>query len=181
MNRIVKDALFGIAGGIAGTIVIGPVMGALGKLQSDRDHRRERQLVREQPTEKLAGQISKSVLRRQLSKDTKATMGKVVYWGYGIVWGGVYGLLRRRLPVLRWAAGLPFGVAFGLIGPAVLLPIAGLTPPATKFPVSAHARGLLSHYAYAATAESVCRLCERIDRQISQEQRRTKTELRRVS
>src|SRR5438105_13223047 len=121
MNRTIKDLLFGVIGGVAGTFVIGQVMGALSKLQSEEDQNREKELVREEPTEKLARHISEGALGIPLSGEKKATAGKAVRWGYGIFWGGVYGLLRKRAPTLAWGAGLPFGVSFGLFGPAVML------------------------------------------------------------
>jgi uncharacterized membrane protein YagU involved in acid resistance len=180
MNRTVKDGLFGLVGGIAGTVVIGQVMSALARLESDRDKKKVQRLVPEPPTEKLARKISENVFGIELSRQRKSTLGQVVQWSYGIFWGGVYGVLRRRVPAASWGAGLPFGVAFGLMGPAVLLPAMGLTPPATKFPASEHIRGLVSHYAYAATAEGVCELCEKIERSVSGEQL-TNAELRSVS
>jgi uncharacterized membrane protein YagU involved in acid resistance len=181
MNKILKDVLYGFVGGAAGTLVIGEAMKSISKLQSEEDKRREQELLPEQPTEKLARKVSESVIGVQMSPDTKAAMGRVVYWGYGIFWGGVYGLLRKRVPVMAWGAGLPFGIAFGLIGPAVMLPGLNLTPPPTQFPVSAHARGLISHYAYAATAEAVCRICDAVDEKITTEEPLTNVELRRVS
>src|SRR4051812_27619078 len=98
MNRAIKNTLFGIVGGIAGTAVLGQVMVAISNVQSKRDKRREQRLVPEPPTEKLARGLSRKVLGIELSKDKKATMGEVVHWGYGAFWGGVYGLLRTRVP-----------------------------------------------------------------------------------
>jgi uncharacterized membrane protein YagU involved in acid resistance len=181
MNRTIKDGLFGVAGGVAGTLVIGQVMGALSKLKSEKDKKHDERLVPEPPTEKLAREISENVARVELSKSTKASLGQAVRWGYGIFWGGVYGLLRRRVPAAAWGAGLPFGVAFGLFGPAVMLPAIGLTPPATRFSLAEHASGLASHYAYAATVEGVCSLCETLEAKLCGVESRTKGELREVS
>ena len=180
MNRYIKEALFGAIGGVAGTFVILKVMGAISQLQSEADRNREKALVPEPPTEKLARRLSENI-GVALNPQNKAAMGKAVQWGYGIFWGGVYGILRHRVPALSRGAGLPFGVAFGLFGPAVVLPLTGLTPPAHQFPISAHGRGLVSHYAYAATVEGVCRACEAIDRAVTRKPERTKPELRRVS
>jgi uncharacterized membrane protein YagU involved in acid resistance len=181
MNRVIKDVLFGMIGGIAGTAVIGPVMSGLSKLQSDKDRKKEHRLVPEPPPEKLARKFSREILGIEITNETKATAGQMVQWGYGIFCGGVYGLMRRQVPAVRRGAGLPFGIALSLFGPAMMLPVMGLTPPATEFPISAHARELLSHYAYAATVEAVSELCEKIDQKMTSEEPRTKTELRRVS
>src|SRR5262245_4077066 len=181
MNRTIKDALFGVIGGITGTAVIIQVMGALSKLQSKEDKQKEKDLLPEQPTEKLARQISEDVLGIDLNKEQKMRMGRLIQWGYGALWGGVYGLLRKRAPSMARAGGLPFGVAFGLVGPAIMLPTLGLTPPATRLHVSVHIRGLVSHYAYAATLDGVCRLCEGIEKALTRAEPRTNPELRRVS
>src|ERR671931_240845 len=102
MNRVVKDILFGMIGGVAGTAVLGPVMSALSKLQSNQDKQREQRLVPEPPQEKLARKFSRKILGIEITNETKATAGQMVHWGYGIFWGGVYGLLRRQLPTVSW-------------------------------------------------------------------------------
>jgi uncharacterized membrane protein YagU involved in acid resistance len=181
MNRTIKDVIFGVVGGIAGTAVIGQVMNSLKKLQSEEDKKQERDLVPEDPTQKLARKLSEDLLGVRLSDETKSTAGEMVRWGYGAFWGGVYGILRRRVPTMATGAGLPFGVAFGFLGPAVMLPAMGLTPPATEFPISTHARALVSHYAYAATVEGVCELCDKIERMIGTQDRRTNPYLREAS
>lgn len=180
MNTIVKDALFGIVGGIAGTAIIGQVMPLIAKLDTEANRNRENELVPEPPTEKLASTASRRVFGTELSGRSKASLGEAVRWGYGLFWGGAYGILRRRVPAIRFAGGLPFGAAMGIIGPAILLPAANLTPGPAEFPVTAHLRGFASHYAYAATVEGVCRLAEKIEEAAGPELR-TKPELRRVS
>ena len=181
MNRYVKEALFGAIGGIAGTFVIQQAMAGISKLQSEEDKKRERQLVREQPPQKLARRIAENVVGVEIDADTKATIGTAIQWSYGIVWGGIYGILRKQFPAISWGAGLPFGVAFGLFGPGVLLPLMDLTPAARRFPLSAHGRGIVSHYAYAAAVEGVCRGCEAVEQALTQQPMRTKPELRQVS
>src|SRR6185295_11659665 len=117
----------------------------------------------------------------KISKKKKAQLAQVIHWSYGAFWGGVYGLLRKRAPVSSWGMGLPYGISFALFGEALMLPLMGLTPPASKFPASAHARGLVSHYAYAATVEGVCKLSDKIEEKATGVPKRTKGELRRVS
>ena len=181
MNRIIKDALFGALGGLAGTFVIGKVIGAASKLQSEEDRKLEQLLIQEQPTERLARRVVRRVFGVEVEDETKASMGKFVHWGYGTFWGAVYGVLRNRVPVVSWGAGLPFGVSFALFGQAVMLPMTELTPPAHYFPLSAHLRGLTAHYAYAATAEAVCSLAESVEKAVNPEAARTNPDLRRVS
>src|SRR5690242_4367280 len=115
MNRYIKDAMFGALGGAAGTFVIQKVMAGISALQSEEDKSRERQLVPEEPPQKLARRISENVIGMEIGEETKAKMGQAIQWGYGIFWGGVYGLLRKRIPAFSRGAAFPFGVSFGLL------------------------------------------------------------------
>jgi uncharacterized membrane protein YagU involved in acid resistance len=181
MNRIIKDAIFGALGGVAGTFVLAQAMKALSKIQPEEDKKLEERLIPEPPPEKLVKTILEDALGLEIRDDTKTQLGKAVQWGYGISWGTAYGVMRHRFPGLATAAGLPFGVGLTLMGWTVLLPAFNLAPAPHKLPVSAHVRGLVSHYGYAAAVEGTCELCELIDRAITSEPAKTKTELRRVS
>jgi uncharacterized membrane protein YagU involved in acid resistance len=181
MNKLIKDALFGAAGGFVGTVVIGAVMKAVSKLQSEEDKQLEQRLIPEEPPHKLARVFIEDGLGIQITDDTTSTLGRVVQFGYGTSWGAAYGILRHRFPGIARAAGLPFGVGLTLLGWGALLPLFKLSPAPHKLPLSAHARGLVSHYAYAATVEGVCELCEAIDRAATEKPLRTKPELREVA
>ncbi len=84
-------------------------------------------------------------------------MGVVVHWGYGIGWGVLYAALRKRVPFLRAALGVPFGILFSLVGDEMMNTVMGLTAPPRAWPVDAHARGVAAHVACAAAAETTCR------------------------
>jgi len=182
-SKILKEIAFGAVGGVAGTVALGGAMGLISRLQSNHDKWIERELVREQPPQKLARQMAKKGLGIELSSKRKQLLGNVIRWGYGISWGAIYALMRNRVPGAAKVAGLPFGVVFGLFGPAFLLPAFGLTPSAREFPISTHVRGLLSHYAYAATVEGVITGLETIDHAVAERSaaRRTKGGLREVA
>jgi hypothetical protein len=181
MKTQMKDVVFGLAGGVAGTFVVGHAMSALSSLQSEKDRRREGRLLQGQPTEKLAKKVAEGVLGRKLTPQERSEWGKAVHWTYGTLWGGLYAILRRRFPGIARAGALPFGISLGLFGNALLLPAAGLTPPAFKFPLSSHVRGALIHYAYGATVEGACRVLELLEGTIVKRPPRTNTALRRVS
>src|SRR5438067_1737283 len=51
----------------------------------------------EPPTEKLASQVSETVLAQPLDAEMKQAAGQAVHWGYGITWGALYGLAQREL------------------------------------------------------------------------------------
>src|SRR4051812_30942675 len=87
MNRTLKDALFGVIAGVAGTFVIGKAMGAMATLQSAEDKSREGQLMPEQPTEKLVRFVAEDAFGTRIEDETKTTLGQAVHWSYGIFWG----------------------------------------------------------------------------------------------
>jgi len=181
-NKLVKDAIFGAIGGAAGTFVLDKVMGFLSGYQSKRDKWLERELIREEPTQALARKAASSV-GIDLGKERKQQLGTAVHWGYGIAWGAIYGVLRNRVGVTSKAAGVPFGIGFGLFGEGLLLPTFNLTPPATEFPISSHLVGVAAHCAYAATAEAVCSALEAADHALGSSEMplQTNPELRKAS
>jgi len=181
MNKLVKDALFGAIGGLAGTVVIGQVMSAIYKLQPEKDKKLEQSLMPEQPPHKLVRTLIEDGLGVEITDESKSTLAKAVQFGYGIGWGAAYGVLREEIPAIAKAGGLPFGVALTLLGWGALLPLFKLSPAPHKLPLSAHARGLVSHYAYAATVEGVCEVCEAIDRAVAEKPQTIERELRRVA
>ena len=183
MNKVVKDAVFGAIGGIAGTFVLKKAMGFLAGFQSNRDKWLERELVREEPTQALAGKVAQNGLGIELARDSKKQWGNAISWGYGMAWGAIYGVMRNQVPLTSKAGGVPFGIGFGLFGSAVLLPAFDLTPSVTEFPVSSQLRGLGAHCAYAATVEAVCTTLEAAERAIGTEEipHKTNPEFRKVS
>jgi hypothetical protein len=181
MNKFTKDALFGGVGGLVGTVVIAAVMKRISMLQSDEDKQLEHRLIPEEPPHKLASVLIEDGIGIQITDDTKSALARVVQFGYGTGWGAAYGVLRQRFPGIAKAAGLPFGVGLTLLGWGALLPLFKLSPAPHKLPLSTHARGLVSHYAYAATVEGVCELCEAIDRAATQKPSTTKPQLREVA
>jgi len=182
-SKLLKDALFGAIGGFAGTNVLEKTTGLLTRFQSNRDKWIERELVKEEPTSALARRAAKTALGKELPEDQAKQLGNAVHWGYGIFWGAVYGVLRKRVPAISAAGGFPFGVALDAFGAGMLLPAFKLSPPATQFPVSTHLRDMTAHYAYAATTECVCATLSAASEALSRTERgpRTKRELREVS
>lgn len=70
--------------------------------------------------------------------------GRPSIGGYGVGRGGLYGALHDRVPALSKAAGVPFGLAFALVGEEGLYTALKLTLPPRAFPMDdAAAFGLL--------------------------------------
>ena len=105
----------GALAGMLGTIAMGPVGNTLYKFESEEKKKREEALRKEMPFETLAGRLIE-LGGGKPTKERKEKLGVVVHWGYGIGWGVLYAALRKRVPFLRTALGLPFGILFALVG-----------------------------------------------------------------
>lgn len=158
---ILRDAVVGGIGGVLGTYVMGHITTILYRFEREDRKRREEALRSEPPYQVMAEWMAKGVFRRELDPQTRKRAGMALHWGYGIAWGAAYGVLRKRVPVLSRAGGLPFALTFALIGDEGLNTVFGLTPPPQRFPWEAHARGLAGHVAFTATAEGLARLSEK--------------------
>jgi hypothetical protein len=59
-------------------------------------------------------------------------MNDATHWGYGIAWGGLFGLVAGSMPKVRLRHGLCFGTFVWLVG-YVILPLAKLYRPLWKY------------------------------------------------
>lgn len=127
----VKGAIAGLAGTalVSAGLMVGPKLlersGALPEGATDA----------EQPTEKLAENIAGGALDTELEGGAKTAAGQAIHWGYGTLWGAVYGVAQRELQLPAPVAGALFG---GLIGgvASTVVPALNLTPPPTEQPMA---------------------------------------------
>lgn len=110
VGSILMDVAFGLVAGVAATFMMDKVSGYLYELEDEKTRKYEETLRgNEYPPEILAEKISETIAGAELNKKQKQKYGNVVHWGYGIAWGGVYGALSGRLPLVDAANGLGFG------------------------------------------------------------------------
>jgi uncharacterized membrane protein YagU involved in acid resistance len=122
------------------------------QLEDESTRRYEENLRhREYPPEVLAGKLAKTFQGIEQDRETRHWRSTVIHREYGIFWGGVFGGLRDRVPLVGMTCGVAFGLGLWLIGDEVLMPAMGLTPPSTEFPWQNHARAAANHLAYAGT------------------------------
>jgi uncharacterized membrane protein YagU involved in acid resistance len=142
----------GLAAGTAATFVLEKVS-TYGYQLENRTTRQYEENLRngEYPPEVLAEKIARVVSGVEPDKETKQRLGMAIHWGYGIVWGGAFGALRDRVPLIDSAGGLAFGLGLWLVGDELMMPAMGLSPPSRKFPWQNHARAAANHLAYGAT------------------------------
>lgn len=161
-HSILKDALLGALGGIAGTMAMGKLSSFLYKFESEEKKHKEETLRKQPPYQTMAEKMARNILNKELTDQQKKKAGMALHWAYGIGWGALYGVLRKRVPMLSKAAGLPFATAFTLIGDEGMNTAFGVTPPPREFPWEAHARGYAGHIAFTATLEAVSRVGDKI-------------------
>jgi uncharacterized membrane protein YagU involved in acid resistance len=70
----------------------------------------------------------------------------------------MYGASAETQPSTTAGAGVPFGTAVWLAADEVGLPLAGLSAPPTKYPLSRHLTAFASHMVFGLTVEGVRRL-----------------------
>lgn len=127
-NGLLKDIVYGMIGGVIGTVILEQVANVMYEFESEENKEKERQLRKEDPATTMVGRVSGDLVGVELSDEAKSKLGQVVHWGTGIGAGGIYGALHDRLPVLSTAAGLPYGLAFFLLVDEGLNTALRLTP-----------------------------------------------------
>jgi hypothetical protein len=148
-------ALGGLAG-VVGTIAMEPVTTFLYEHEDEAHKKREEELRKESALEVLAARLIE-LIGAEPSEQRKQQLATALHWIYGMGWGALYALLRRRVPLLRKGLGLPFGVLFALVGDEIMNQVMGLTAPPKAWPIDAHLRGLVGHVAFAAAADGALR------------------------
>jgi uncharacterized membrane protein YagU involved in acid resistance len=100
---------------------------------------------------KVARLIGERVLHRQVSADLIPLLTNVMHWGYGIGWGGAYGLLPASA---EFRSGARRGAAFGAFVWAMsyveLVPL-GLYEPPWRYPAQELAFDLSYHLVYGTS------------------------------
>ncbi len=71
--------------------------------------------------ERFAAKVAAGLFNRDLL-DHEKLAGKIVHFGYGSVWGGVYGVLQASLAWPWVLSGTLYGALVWLVGPAALVP-----------------------------------------------------------
>jgi hypothetical protein len=111
------------------------------------------------------GQVGRRVIegftQRKLADRWAWPISTAAHWGYGTLWGSLYGVVAGSLRSPDPVYGLPFGAAVWASGYAVL-PEGGLYKPIWEYDAQVLARDLASHLAYGAATGTVFWLLTRI-------------------
>src|SRR5689334_2759670 len=101
--------------------------------------------------------LAEGLFRVELPPTSARLVNNLTHWGYGIVNGGLYGLIAESLPTPRVTYGLPFGAAVWASG-YVILPATKLYEPIWKYDPKTLAKDLSAHLVYGLTTAAALRL-----------------------
>jgi hypothetical protein len=153
--------VLGAAAGAAATWIMGMATSVMYERENPVARKREDDVRGGRQASSVAAQKAAKALGRSLTAAQSETFGNGIHWALGIGVGALYGALRHRMPALASGLGSLFGTAFFLTIDEAANTALRLTPPPTRFPWQAHARGLAGHLVYGLVAESVLRASDR--------------------
>jgi hypothetical protein len=108
----------------------------------------------------LGRRVVEGVLQRELPAERAPLTNNLMHWGYGIAWGGLFGLVAGSLRAPKVRHGLALGATAWAAG-YVLLPLAGLYRPIWEYDAKVLAKDLGDHLVYGLGAATAGRLLAR--------------------
>ncbi len=105
--------------------------------------------------ENLAQDLSVAVTDKHLKSTNEELAEQGIYWAFGALAGGVYGMAAEATPVVRSGFGVPFGAVLFAATHESLLPVLDLAPSPVRKPAKYQISQLASHLIYGAAVEVV--------------------------
>ncbi len=163
-----KGFLAGAVGGAVGTLVLNVFQqGSLAGTRAVESRVGDGHAYTEQQEELLKGfeeahtQTAEAVVGVAgvtLSRSQKKKAAPVTEFAFGILCGGVYGVIAEYAPMATAGYGTTYGAALFTGASEVVLPLLGMVPmPGERTPVQ-HMGGLAGNVVYGAVTEGVRRL-----------------------
>jgi hypothetical protein len=152
-----RAVLLGIGAGLLASAATGLVDRLLDSLVAEEHRERERRVRAGSPHAVAGPRAARRMLGRDLSTAGERRARAAFAVAYGVLWGVLHALVRRKAPRASALLGLPFAVPFYLVCDGVIAPLLRLTPTPEKVPWPFNAKELANHVAWTATAELVHR------------------------
>jgi putative membrane protein len=181
-ESVLKGLAVGLVAGLVAAWTMNQFQAALGKLLADEEqphgaqslqqgspeHGLGRELQergRDEPDDNAAVRTANAIaelgFNQHLTKDEKEFGGAIAHYAMGATSGAIYGAMAEIMPVATVGVGLPFGAAVWLSADEVVVPLLGLSRPATDYPLPTHIYSFASHLVYGLTTEVVRRTLRR--------------------
>jgi uncharacterized membrane protein YagU involved in acid resistance len=152
-----RDALTGALAGVAAGWLMNRVTSALYRREPPLARMRESQANAGRYSNEIAAQKLCRLLGRELDDEQLTQAGRALHAAMSVGAGALYGVARRRLPVLARGAGTLFGVTFFLAVDELANVALGLAPGPRAYPWQTHVRGLAGHLVFGAATEAQLR------------------------
>ncbi len=105
----------------------------------------------ETATATVARRVAQGLMARDLSDEAKGRAAMAVHFGWGSMWGGLYGILGESFPSLRSPIGMvAYSTAVWGVSDNVILPAFHLSAWPQAYPPRNHAYAWAAHIAYGA-------------------------------
>jgi hypothetical protein len=143
-------AIKGALAGLAGTVVLTVAMRFAGRHGEDAPAMAEvatRGEAPASPPARLVGKVASGVFERELSPNLQDALGHGVHWGYGALWGMIYGLVQASIRFPHLLHGAVLGLIVWLVGPRGLVPAMNLST-GTDDEAPRSARSFVLHEVY---------------------------------
>src|SRR5262245_29599260 len=161
-SNVLFDTAAGAVAGGAATWLMDQATTALQERQTPALRKRERLATHGKAAYTHTVAKVARATNTKLTRKQEKRLGLALHWTLGVGMGALYGWLRHRRPDAAAGFGLLFGAAFFLVMDEGANPLLGITPGPRQFPWQTHARGLIGHLLFGATAESVLRGSDRL-------------------
>jgi putative membrane protein len=156
-----RDAALGAGAGLFASWVMSLAYAPIMRAGSEETRRREKEAAAGMPPATIqAARAAADAVGRPLpdDRDKQALGGKLVHYAYGTLWGAAFALAARVAgPRPPLAAGLAFGAALWIVSDELLVPLFRFSRPPTRYPATAHAKGLASHLVYGLATDAAWR------------------------
>lgn len=96
------------------------------------------------PRAELADKVATGVFETNISQETKETASQAIHWGYGALWGAIFGIAHSSLKIPLLLHGTIFGGLVATVA-STLVPAMGLAPSPKEQPKKMSAMQLVNH------------------------------------
>lgn len=112
---------------------------------------------RDPSTVKAADMISEAITGHPVEGPKRKPAGRAIHYVTGAGLGVVYTLIAERIPLITAGFGGLYGLLVSAVLDEMIVPEAGLAPPADQAPLDQHAQGIAAHVAFGSALETARR------------------------